>query len=32
MMRAGFWLDVLAVVLVPLFTYLAAGAVLGVRT
>jgi sodium-dependent dicarboxylate transporter 2/3/5 len=31
MVRAGFWLDLLAVVLIPLFTYLAGAAVLGIR-
>jgi sodium-dependent dicarboxylate transporter 2/3/5 len=31
MVRAGFWLDVLAVVLIPVFTYLVGRAVLGIR-
>jgi solute carrier family 13 (sodium-dependent dicarboxylate transporter), member 2/3/5 len=31
MVRAGFWLDLLAVVLIPLFTYVAGNAVLGIR-
>ncbi len=31
MVRAGFWLDVVAVVLIPVYTYLVGGAVLGVR-
>jgi sodium-dependent dicarboxylate transporter 2/3/5 len=31
MVRAGFWLDLVAVVLIPLYTYLVGGAVLGIR-
>ena len=30
MVRAGFWLDLVAVVLIPVFTYLVGGAVLGI--
>jgi sodium-dependent dicarboxylate transporter 2/3/5 len=31
MVRAGFWLDLVAVVLIPIFTYLVGSAVLGIR-
>jgi sodium-dependent dicarboxylate transporter 2/3/5 len=31
MVRAGFWLDLVAVVLIPIYVYLVGGAVLGVR-
>ena len=31
MIRAGFWLDLLAIILIPLFTFLAGSAILGIK-